>query len=62
MNLKKLNRIAILAGLVAVILVAAQFQKTYEAGEPKWNYLVMASGLAIVLFYSFFGKRNKTKR
>ncbi|WP_109831136.1 hypothetical protein [Reichenbachiella versicolor] len=56
MNPKKLNRIAVFIGFIVLVFMTAQFQKTYQNGDPKWNYLFMAFGMAIMLLFSLFGK------
>lgn len=61
MNIKKLNRYGILGGFVLVFLASLHFSRSYQAGEPKWFYLVMACGMSIILYNTLFVKPPKRK-
>lgn len=61
MNPKTLQFIAVIGGFLLIFLALAHFMNTYRAGNPKWQYLVMTCGMAIILFNTLFRKK-KVKR
>jgi len=63
MNPKQLNGISTVGVLVSLVLSIWYLIKTYQAGNPKWYFLIMACGIAIMLAYGFVAKRgNKRNR
>lgn len=58
MNIKKLNRYGIIGGFVLVFLASLHFVRSYRSGTPKWFYLVMVCGMAIILFNTLFAKKK----
>lgn len=59
MNIKRLSRYGIIGGLIVIFLAMDHFIRTYEQGTPKWIYLVLSCGMAIVLFNTLFVKRRR---
>ncbi len=56
-GLRKLLGVA--GGLLLLFLATTQFIRSYQAGEPRWYYLVMISGMLLLLYYTFFRQANK---
>lgn len=61
MNIKKLNRYGILGGFLLVFLASLHFYRSYQAGSPRWFYLVMACGMGLILYNTLFGNRPNKK-
>ncbi|WP_420316718.1 hypothetical protein [Ekhidna sp.] len=60
MNLKDLRVLAFVGILLALFLSIWYLMKTYEEGEPKWIYLILSFGIAILLAQSLrSGGRRK---
>ncbi|MCV9386889.1 hypothetical protein [Reichenbachiella ulvae] len=59
MNPRLLQRIGVVGGFLLIFLATSEFLRSYRLGEPKWMYLVMIFGMAIVLTSTLFRKRRK---
>ncbi|MEO9872548.1 hypothetical protein [Ekhidna sp.] len=49
MNLKSLRVLAFAGVILALFLSVWYLMKTYEEGNPRWIYLIMALGIAVLL-------------
>lgn len=54
MNVRKLRFYGVLGGMLLLFLGTFYFIKTYKDGSPKWNYVFMVFGMALILFYTIF--------
>lgn len=67
MTPKMLKLYGVIGGFILLFLATTQFLRSYQEGEPKWNYVFMIFGMALILLYSLFNfsksikKRNKKK-
>lgn len=59
MNFRKLSRYGVIGGFIVIFLAMDHFIRTYKEGSPKWIYLVLSCGMAIVLFNTLFARRPK---
>jgi len=62
MNPKQINSIATVGVLISLVLSVWYLIKTYQAGNPKWYFLIMSCGIAIMLTYGFVAKRKGGKK
>jgi Na+/melibiose symporter-like transporter len=58
MNPKRLQFFAVLGGLLLIFLSFMHFMHTYNAGNAKWQYLILACGMGIILMNTIFRKRR----
>lgn len=59
MDIKMLRSLAYAGIVLALVLSIWYTGKTYEEGNPKWIYLIMVFGIAIMLTTGLFGKRRR---
>lgn len=50
----------LLAGL-AISLGVSYFYKTYQEGNPSWNFLILAFGMLFLIYYTLIGSSKKKK-
>ncbi|SHJ77764.1 hypothetical protein SAMN04488028_1011198 [Reichenbachiella agariperforans] len=53
-----MQRLGILGGFLLIFLATSEFLRSYRLGDPKWMYLVMVFGMAIVLASTLIRKRR----
>jgi len=60
MNPKSLRAIAYVGVLVTLVLSVMYFMRTLSEGNPRWIFMIMAFGIAILLSLNLFmiGKRK----
>jgi len=58
MDFKFLKAISLVGVVVAMILSAYYVVKTYQEGNPRWYFLVMTMGIALLLTFNLFGKKK----
>jgi len=59
MDIRQLKSIGTLLAILAVILASGRFYiSLVNEGPINWYYLFMASGMILVLFYTFFRKKS----
>ncbi|MFY0608082.1 MAG: hypothetical protein JXR10_15290 [Cyclobacteriaceae bacterium] len=58
MNPRALNILATLGVTVVMILSGGYFYRTWQADEPRWYFLFLAFGIALMLSYSLLKKRK----
>ncbi|RJE73953.1 MULTISPECIES: hypothetical protein [Reichenbachiella] len=58
MKPKTMQRLGILGGFLLIFLATSEFLRSYRLGDPKWMYLVMVFGMAIVLASTLIRKRR----
>lgn len=59
MNPKTLRFFSYLGVTVVMALSGAYFYKTWQKGEPKWYFMIMAFAIGLLLVYNIIGKRRK---
>ena len=62
MSKGSLKFLGIVGGFSVILLAGSQFMRSYQAGEAKWNYLLLVSGMALLLFYTIFKKAFPSKK
>lgn len=58
MNPNTLKFLSYLGVTVVMALSGAYFLKTWQKGEPRWYFMVMAFGIALLLSYNLLNKRK----
>ncbi|MEQ8580887.1 MAG: hypothetical protein RIC30_06750 [Marinoscillum sp.] len=58
MNPKTVKYLSTLGVTVVMALSAAYFYKTWQKGEPRYYFLIMAFAIALLLSYSLFKKKK----
>ncbi len=61
MNRNFLRGIATAASVVVLVMCLWYVWKTYREGEPRWYFLVMGMGIAMMLIYGVMGRRKPRK-
>ncbi|MCP4460145.1 MAG: hypothetical protein GY816_19290 [Cytophagales bacterium] len=61
MERKSLNAISTVGVIISLVLSVWYLIKTYQAGNPKWYFLIMACGIAIMLAYGAAANRGKRR-
>ena len=59
MNPNTLKYFSYLGVTVVMLLSGAYFYKTWQKGEPRWYFLIMTFGIALILLYNLISKRNR---
>ncbi len=54
--------LGITIGIIGVALATVQFIKTYEAGEPNWQYPILAFGMCFILYYTLLVPKKRRKK
>ena len=63
MNPKQLRAISFIGILVALVMCIWYLLKTYQDGDTKWYFLIMAMGILMLLSYqTMSGGKKKRKR
>ena len=58
MNPKTLKYLSYLGVTVVMALSAAYFYKTWQRDEPRWYFMILAIGIAILLSYNLLSKKR----
>jgi uncharacterized membrane protein len=58
MKFKMLRLVGVIGGIFVIFLAFSEFMRTYRADEPKWKYVILIFGMAIILTLTIFRKRT----
>ncbi|MFT4833252.1 MAG: hypothetical protein ACI83W_000069 [Marinoscillum sp.] len=58
MNPRTINYLSTLFITAVLLLSGGYFYKTWQNGEPRWYFLFLAFGIALMLSYNLFRKRK----
>ena len=59
MNPNQIRALSSLGILVALVLCVLYLIRTYQAGNPRWYFLIMAMGILMMLSYHLMSKRKR---
>lgn len=59
MNPRQLRAISFAGTIIALVLCVYYVLRTYQQGETRWYFLVMAMGILMMLSYQVMGNRKR---